>query len=214
MRRLVFGTLLALAAIPAARAETLLAPPAEKPAWSTAVYLDGYYQRDASAFMVPTLFADRGPLHLEARYNYEDFDTTSLWAGWGFTFGNEGRYAKLVPMLGGVFGTVNGMAPGLEIEAKWGRFSYWLEAEYVLDFQDSAGHFLSAWSEGYYSIQPWLWAGASVQRLRVVDSPREVDVGPMIGVGKPGAPGWSVSVYAYGLTSGTPLWLATAAAQF
>lgn len=216
MRRLTLALILALCATPGAvRAESVapIADAAPERAWSTAFYLDGYYQRDASAFMIPTLFADRGSLHLEARYNYEDFDTGSLWAGWAFTFGGEERYVRLVPMLGGVFGNVNGMAPGLEIEASWGRLSYWLEAEWFLDFQDSAGNYVSAWSEAYVTVVPWLWAGASAQRLRVADSPREVDVGPMVGIGKQGAPGWSLSFYAYGIT-GTPLWLATAAAQF
>jgi hypothetical protein len=214
MRRLILAVIPALLAIPGAvRAQTVAADAPEKPSWSAAVYLDGYYQRDTSAFLVPTLSLDRGPLHLEARYNYEDFDTGSAWAGWGFTFGDEDRYARLVPMLGVVFGNTNGMAPGLEIEAAWGRFSYWLEAEYVFDFQGSAGNFLSTWSEAYVTLVPGLWAGASVQRLKVARAATEVQVGPMVGIGKQDAPGWSLSVYAYELT-GTPLWLATLAALF
>ncbi len=186
----------------------------EAPAWKPAFYLDGYYQRDAQAFLVPTVFLDRDRLHLEARYNYEDWDTASLWAGWGFTFGGEERYAKLVPMVGAVFGTTNGVAPGLEIDAAWGRVVYWLELEYVFDLQDSAANFLATWSELYFKAADWFWLGASVQRLKVVASPTEVDVGPMIGFGQPGAPGWSVSLYAYGLTRSEPLFLSTLAVQF
>jgi hypothetical protein len=213
MRSAILALIVTAAAAPAAvRAQA--ADAGQKPAWSTSFYLDGYFQPDAAAFFVPTLFADRGRLHLEARYSYEDFDTASLWAGWAFTFGGDERYAKLTPMVGGVFGNTNGVAPGLEVEAKWGRFSYWLEAEYLLDLSDSAASYLYTWSEGYVSVVPWLWAGASVQRLRVVDSPRELDVGPMIGVGKPGAPGWSLSLYAYGLTTSTTTWLVTGAAAF
>ena len=214
MRRPTLALTLALSAMPGpARAEAAAADATSRPAWTTAFYTDGYYQRDTSAFLVPTISLDREPLHLEARYNYEAFDTGSLWAGWSFTFGDEERSARLVPMLGLVFGHLNGIAPGLEIDARWGRLSYWLEAEYVVDFAGSSGNFLSTWSEAYVTVVPWLWAGASVQRLRVARSPREVDVGPMVGVGRQGAPGWSLSLYAYGLT-GTPLWLATAAVQF
>ncbi len=213
MRRLVLA--LALAAVPrAARAEQPATEPAVKPAWSTALYLDGYFQPDEAAFLVPTLFADRGALHLEARYNYEDLDTASLHAGWSFTFGGEERYVEATPMLGGVFGSTNGIAPGLELEGRWGRFSYWLEAEYLVDVEVASASYLYAWSEASFAIAPWLWAGASAQRLKVVETPTAVDVGPMIGVGKLGAPGWSLSTYAYGLTTSATTWLVTAAAMF
>jgi hypothetical protein len=116
-------------------------------------------------------------------------------------------------MLGGVFGNVNGVAPGLEVEARWGRLAYWLEAEYLIDLQDSSADYLYTWSElNFYALQ-WLWLGASFQRLKVVQTPTEVDVGPMVGFGKPGTPGWSVSLYAYGITA-TPWYMATVAIQF
>ncbi len=214
MRRLdVVMSLMLAAALPAtARAE---APAAEaKPDWAAALYVDAYFLPGESGYIVPTIFADRGPLHLEARYNYEDFDTISLWGGWGFTFGDERRYAKLTPMLGAVAGNVSGLAPGLEIDAKWGRVTYWLESEYLFDLKDSAGNYLYTWSELYYSFVPWLWAGGSLQRFKAAGSPNEVDVGPMIGAGQPGARGWSLSFYAYGLTRSTPTYLVTGALQF
>ena len=48
--------------------------------------------------------------------------------------------------------------------------------------------------------------------MSILQLPKGVPVATM-GIGKQGAPGWSLSFYAYGIT-GTPLWLATAAAQF
>jgi len=47
--------------------------------------------------------ADRGSLHLEARYNYEALDTGSLFAGWTFAGRRQLTY-ELTPMLGAVFG--------------------------------------------------------------------------------------------------------------
>jgi hypothetical protein len=212
-RRIAFALSLALGALPAAAAE---APPGTVTSgrWSPSVYLDAYFLKGGEGYLVPTVFMDRGSVHLEGRYNYEDFDTASLFAGWGFPFGEEGRSLRLTPMLGGVFGNTNGVAPGLEVEARWGRLSYWLEAEYVFDLEDSSASYLYTWSELYAFALPWLWAGVSVQRLRPVQSPREVDFGPMVGVGKPGAPGGSLSFYAYGLTGSSPSFLVTAAAQF
>lgn len=210
MRKAVHALLLAVAApVATARAE---APAEARPQWSAALYVDAYAQPDEDVFVIPTLFADRGPLHLEVRYNYEAEDTTSLWAGWAFELGGEERWLRLTPMLGGVAGDVNGVAPGLEVEAQWGRVAYWLEAEYLLDLEDSAGNYLYTWSELTVSIVPWLWAGGSLQRLRVVETPTEVDVGPMVGAGKPGS--WSLSFYAYGIATSAPSYLLTGALEF
>jgi len=210
MGRVVLAMGLMLGLVPGAvRAET---PGAEAgTAWKPALYVDAYKVPEEDGYVVPTIFLDRGPLHLEGRYNYEDFDTASLHAGWGFTFGGEEKFAKLTPMLGGVFGNVNGMAPGLEIEARWGRVAYWLESEYLIDFEDSAGSYLYTWSELNFYALDWLWLGGSLQRFKALQSPTEVDVGPMIGAGRPGSPGWGVSFYAYGLTRSAPTYLLTLA---
>ncbi len=46
------------------------------------------------------LYADRGPLHLEARYNYEDLQTLSVFGGWTFASEEEGApSAAVTPML-------------------------------------------------------------------------------------------------------------------
>jgi hypothetical protein len=212
MTRIALAAALVLGALPCARAVADDAQAAS--AWSTALYLDGYFVSGEKGYMVPTLFADRGPLHLEARYNYEALDTASLFAGWSFDLGEEGRSLRLTPMVGGAFGDVKGVAPGLEIEAEWGRVAYWLEAEYLFDVGDSSASYLYTWSElNVYALR-WLWLGASVQRLKVVQTATELDVGPMVGVGNRGVPGWSLSFYAYGLTRSTPTYLLTAAVMF
>jgi hypothetical protein len=193
------------------------APGAEaKPEWAAALYVDAYLPAGEDLYVMPTLFADRGPLHLEARWNYEDVDTASLFAGWTFGFGTEDTFVKLTPMLGGVFGNVNGAAPGLEVEAAWARLAYWLEAEYVLDFEDSSANFLYTWSELNVYALDWLWLGGSVQRIKPVETETELDVGPMIGVGQPEGDrlGWSLSFYAYGVTKDEPTYLLTGALMF
>ena len=39
--------------------------------------------------MQPTVAADRDWLHVEARFNYEDRDTGSVWLGYNFSVGEE-----------------------------------------------------------------------------------------------------------------------------
>lgn len=57
--------------------------------------------------------ADRGWLHLEARYNNEDYRTGSLWFGRNFTAGKKLVF-DATPIFGGVFGRTNGIAPGCD----------------------------------------------------------------------------------------------------
>jgi len=182
--------------------------------WTFAAYVDGYLDPEESTYFVPTIFANRGALHLEGRYNYEDFDTGSLFAGWTFTIGNTDDYLKLTPMAGAFVGSSNGVAPGLEIEAHVWRLAYWFESEYTFNVEDSSEDFFYTWSELNLSLFPFLWIGGSLQRLKLVDAPREVDVGPMVGFGNVGTPHVSLSLYGYGLGTSTRWFLATLGVEF
>ncbi len=210
MRRLVTLLALALLAAPAAAQTT----GGTGRAWQFTAYVDLYHEPGEATFLIPTLFADRGALHLEARYNYEDYDTGSLFAGRTFTFGSDTTYLKLTPMIGVFFGTSRGVAPAVEVEAGWRRLAWWLEAEYAVDPGDSANNFFYSWSELNWYVRDWLWVGASAQRMRLVDTPREVDLAPMIGFGGTGDQGLSLSLYAYGLGTTSTWYLATLAVGF
>jgi hypothetical protein len=217
MRKTIAVVALALALAPAARGQEAAKDPGastQKPAWQYALYLDGYAGGDSPGYLVPTVFADRAPLHLEARYNYEDLRTASLHLGYTFPFGGESAFVKVTPMIGAVFGNTRGIAPGAEVEARWGRLAFWLEAEFLIDTGTGENDYLYTWSELDLYLVPWLWIGGSVQRMKLEATPTEVDVGPMIGVGKQGSPGWSLSFYAYGLARDAPWYLGTLAVQF
>jgi hypothetical protein len=41
------------------------------------------------SYFTPMFSADHKWLHLEARYNYEDLETASLWAGYSFRIGDK-----------------------------------------------------------------------------------------------------------------------------
>jgi len=190
--------------------------PAERTSvpWKFAAYVDAYLDPEESTYFVPTVFADHGALHLEARYNYEDFDTGSLFAGWVIRLGGTDDYVKLTPMAGVFVGGSNGVAPGLEIEARWWRLAYWFESEYTFNFEDASEDFFYTWSELNLYLFPFAWVGGSLQRLKMVDTPREVDVGPMVGFGNVGTPHVSLSFYGYGLGTSTRWFLATLGVEF
>jgi hypothetical protein len=132
-------------------------------------------------FGMAVLAADRGALHLEARYNYEELDTFSGWIGRTFTAGSDLRIG-VGPMVGGVVGELNGIAPGLRLAAMWRRFFFYSESEYVVALGGDDTSFFYSWSQWSWIPRDWLVVGVSVQRLRVTDTGRWVDVGPAVGV--------------------------------
>src|SRR5438045_3190840 len=79
-----------------------------EPTWSFSASLYGYIVPDSREYVQPTVTADHGMLHLEARYNYENLKTGSLWVGCNFG-GGERITWELTPMLGGVIGNTAGI---------------------------------------------------------------------------------------------------------
>src|SRR5437899_1472187 len=75
----------------------------EEKSWGFGLSVYGYIVPDSHDYAQPTITADHGMLHLEARYNYEDLKTGSVWVGANFS-GGEKLSWELTPMLGGVFG--------------------------------------------------------------------------------------------------------------
>jgi hypothetical protein len=150
------------------------------PSWNLGATALLYLVPDGEDYLVPIVTADRGGLHLEVRYNYEDFETASLFAGWTWEFG-ESPWLAVTPMLGGVVGRTTGMAPGLELDTGAGPVELSAEAEYLFDVEESANDFLYLWSE--LSIWPlyWLRAGIAGQRTRLVDTSLELERGPLVG---------------------------------
>lgn len=151
--------------------------PAGPDTWEFAGSL--FYSRppgDVSDRLTGVLYADRGQLHLEARYNYEDLETASVFVGWKLPI--EGEISGgVTPMLGGVFGDTDGVAPAAEASLAWRRLAWYVEAEYVLDAHDSDDDFFYSWSTLTYGITDSLRAGLVMERSKLVDTAREVQPG-------------------------------------
>lgn len=132
--------------------------------WSLYASASGYLVQNSRSFVSPALSADRGWLHLEARYNYEDLETGSLWIGRNFSFGRKVKL-DLTPMVGGVVGRSDGVAPGFLISLVYRRFSAATEGEYLIA-TDRAQSFFYTWSEISYSPAEWFQAGTVIQRTQ------------------------------------------------
>jgi hypothetical protein len=168
---LALGPLLALAAAEDGAG-------AASPSWELRAALTAYFLHQPD--LQPTVAADRGWLHLEARYGYEDRRTGSLFVGRNHQLGQT-LTLELTPMLGGVFGRTNGIAPALELALRWDALELSTEAEYVVDLGDTSGSFFYSWSEATVTFGGRGHAGVAAQRTKIIFTPRVVSLGPMLG---------------------------------
>lgn len=123
--------------------------------------------------------ADHEALHMEARYNYEDQKTFSLFGGYNFETGNE-LVLDLTPMLGFAVGNINGLIPGLELNLTWGIFDYYSESEYVFDFEGIENDYFYTWAE--LGITPFksVRIGGVVTRTILYQSDPEFEYGALV----------------------------------
>ncbi|HWA35575.1 MAG TPA: hypothetical protein VG737_15645 [Cyclobacteriaceae bacterium] len=184
-------------------------PPSETPGWEFNAELNFYFFKD-DFFALPVFQADKNKLHLEARYNYEDMQTFSGWVGWNFKGGNKLEYA-ITPMIGGVVGLTNGIAPGLEMTYALGKFELYSESELVLDPKIAENHFFYNWTDLTYSPKDWLWVGISGQRTRLYKTALDLQRGVLIG----GAlKNWELTAYVYNVGFDDPFVLLSVSTKF
>lgn len=175
LRNIVFAGLLLL--VPASR---LLAQEskADSSGSSWAFSATGYYYFVPEDRNLLSLigYADHKALHLESRYNYEDLNTGSAFAGWKFETGKEFIFAA-TPMLGFVFGNTNGFIPAAELEASYKIFDFYSETEYVFDFAGKENNYLYTWSELALSPIESLRTGITAQRTRLYQTSLDLQRG-------------------------------------
>ncbi|MCZ7640776.1 MAG: hypothetical protein M5U12_34820 [Verrucomicrobia bacterium] len=149
-------------------------------AWAFGVSAFAYFVPDDRNYLQPTITADRGGLHLEARFNYEAQETGSVWFG-GNLSGGDALAWELTPMIGGVFGATTGIAPGVRGSLSWWRLELSVEGEYVMDAGDSAGTFLYSWTELSLAPLDWFRLGVVSQRTRAYASDLDIQRGFLVG---------------------------------
>jgi hypothetical protein len=145
-------------------------------AWSFAAAGYGYVLLAAPSYFASTFRADKKWTHLEARYNYEDRETGSLWFGYNLSFGKK-VVLEATPMVGGVFGRTVGVSPGYLFTLSYNKISLYSEGEFVFDAKSSGGSFFYNWNELAYSPSNWLRLGLASQRTRAYQTPLDVQRG-------------------------------------
>jgi hypothetical protein len=175
-------------------------PPAKAP-WEISLTVDGYLPQDQDGYVDPIVAADHGWLHLEARYNYENLRTGSLWAGYNFTAGKRWVF-KITPMIGGLLGRSTGIAPGFETSLNYKRVTLSLTNEYVFDTNKKAGNFYYGEPELVYGLTDWLRVGLAAQHTKAFEKKLDIQRAFLVGLAHKRAE-FTVYVYDLGVTAPT-----------
>jgi hypothetical protein len=152
--------------------------------WAFYASAFAYFVPDDQNYVSPIITADYGWLHLEARYNYEDLETGSLFLGWNFSVGDK-LWLEATPLLGGVFrkgtGFIAGIAPGYKFTLGFQRFELYSEGEYVFGLEEASEDFFYSWSELSYSLVDWARVGLVGQRSKVYQTELDLQRGLLAG---------------------------------
>jgi len=168
---------LACTAVGAEEAAGRRAAPPDKPSWEFALTAYPTDVRGGDNYTSGIGVADRGPLHLEARYNYESVGARSAFVGWTFS-GGETITWEITPLLGGAWGSLHAFVPAVEASVSWRQFDFYVEAEAVRDQREHDDSYFYAWSELGYRPAEWLRFGLVAQRTRAYGGERDIQRGP------------------------------------
>ena len=152
----------------------------DEPKWEFSLSTFTYLAQHTRDYVNPNFTADRDWLHLEARYNYEDLKTGSVWVGCNFSVGKKLKF-EVTPMFGGVFGDISGIAPGYTITVSYVSIELSTQGEYFFDAGTHSGDFFYSWSELNCSPADWLRLGVVVERSKASGSSTDIQRGPLIG---------------------------------
>jgi hypothetical protein len=131
--------------------------------------------------------------YAEARYNYEEAQTFSLYAG--RTFAKESRFSySFTPMVGGMTGKLKAAALGLNMELGFDNFSFSSQSQYALMSGNVSNNFFFSWSELSYRPVSWLYGGLSLQHTQFYRSTALVEPGVLLGFS---FKQWTIPVYGF-----------------
>lgn len=114
--------------------------------------------------LVPILtFEPDNNMYVEARYNYEDFNTFSLYFGRTFSTDNIVTYS-VTPIMGAVVGKFKGGSIGFNAMIEYNKIFFSSESQYTVSFRESNSDFVFAWSDLAYQPMKWFYLGLSTQQ--------------------------------------------------
>jgi hypothetical protein len=153
-----------------------------------------YTHTGGSAVYVPVAYYNTsGNWYGEARYNYDDVETFSLYAGKKFSREGDLSYSA-TPMIGGLVGRMNGASVGMNMEAGFQKLFFTCQSQYSFSLEDKTNKFFFNWSELGVQATDWLYGGLAMQQTNIYKTTGSFEPGCMLGVSWKN---WTLPFYAF-----------------
>lgn len=131
------------------------------------------------AYMPVLHFQNSSQWYTEARYNYEDAETFSLYFGKAFVSDRKLSYS-VKPLLGAALGKFDGISMALNTDLEYEKVFFSAQSQYSHPFNRNNESFLYSWSEIGCEVMKWVYAGFSFQQTYTRKS-AELETGILIG---------------------------------
>lgn len=160
-----------------------------------------YFTRSAAspALMTPIAhITSANNWYGEARYNYDEVNTFSLYAG--RTFSGKGNVSwQATPLLGGLMGEMTGGSLGMNFGMDFRKVFLTSQSQYSFSLENNVDKYFFNWSEIGYEVTRWLYGGLALQQTNIHRMQGRMEPGCMVGFS---IRNWTIPLYAFN-TSGT-----------
>jgi len=161
-----------------------------------------YYLRsnEAGAVVPMAYYTTTNNWYGEARYNYDETQTLSLYAG--KTFSRKGAFSySATPVIGGLMGRINGGSIGMNMDFGFENVFFSTQSQYTFSLEQRTNKYFFNWSELGYQALPWLYGGMALQQTNVYQAAGKFEPGCMLGFS---VRNWTVPVYVFNQAGGDP----------
>jgi hypothetical protein len=157
------------------------APVATESPWETSLSTYWIEPPHTYGYLSAVVTADKGPLHLEAHWAYEDRDTLSIFAGRNFPIEGD-IHGSFTPRLGLAGGDSDGIVPAANLGLGWKSLHFSTDVEYLIGTSNETSDFLYSWNEFTYALSDRFTIGLVGQRTNIFDQDLTVDRGLLFGM--------------------------------
>jgi hypothetical protein len=119
--------------------------------------------------------------YAEARYNYDELKTFSLYVGKSFSGGNDLSWS-FTPMIGYAVGNLRAGSLGLNIDLEQAGFFLSAQSQFTVALDKENTNFFYNWSELGYSVTDHFFAGLTMQFTRQSQI-SDIEPGVLAGIG-------------------------------
>lgn len=137
-------------------------------------------RNEAYVWMPVLNYTNKHGFYGEARYNYEELQTGSLYAGKNFSGGKKINYS-VTPMLGVVFGKYNGGSAALNVDFEYEKIFFSAQLQYTVNKENKEENFFYNWSELGSKIGNKFYGGISMQQTKLYADKMSADMGLLLG---------------------------------